>query len=981
MRTSLTPGLASRTKALEVNVKIRSGEEQPLYQRLSLLSDFVNIQSLALHGTFLIDDSEDERFFLQIKELFVSLRSLKLRIRNFCMTDRNPKLSETIISTMRNLKSLSLNVMHWDSHIFQTLFVRTSNAFPSLESLYIGPIEYPHFISGIVATDDKATKCRKFIDFCDLLTMAETTDRCRGVHQLPMPNLRSLSGDFLAVYPLLRIYAPQLLSIGLEEECDLCTMLHVSSLRNAMLKDLCAYWCAHPHRVPAHLHSFSLWSNRKCHPDATKVNLRSFLRKSIGSLRHLNLEGLAYDIRVMIEWLKSPEDAEEVNLPGSVGRSNVGCFAQLRTFTWHPMDITEESSSSISAQHNSAAVANPFGLSSLFRTLGLNAPLLEEVSFSPRNRAILPLAAIGTSDMMQLRRLSLRHAHTLYDAPRQEFVMYRSFVHLQSVDLEDIGTYISEHSLLQVLPFWPQLEEFRLVQRSHEQTVCQTPREAERAVQAAFNVSGTINEYFRRYFGVECPDQHLRASPTAAAASAAASAAPTFRDRSAAPKTTNRTTTALRTKSGTKSSLVVNHGYYFLLYHGALSSGWMSGSLHAITGSDHLASILPVILSQRWQAGLMYGLVWGFGHGLTSFVLGVTALGMKSMVISPSSSTSLFLHKYRYFGDFVSAATILIIGLMGLYENSLDSTHSSEESPSNPSPANDEFSLSESSSTRATDEGSSSSSSKKKNVSTKYTAVCYDSVKLVSVFVHGAALGLSLDGLPSLTPAVVLASNHVLVFLSSYWLSTAVIMGIASSLVAEVSRFLTKHSKQRHVDSLPLADVDVEAVSGRSGSSVSEPAFEEPDYENKLARVASWAACLIGFGYLALSLMRLYLQVYFASFSLTELAEGHPYPFYWMQVLSVPMAAAAPSNNDGLPTMNDGTGGVSTAATLMSGFVDDATAHHLEYHQTHGIPLVDILWTVFSLISVVVALVKGLGSDVIYNIVVHGSSRKYANQQ
>lgn len=423
---------------------------------------------------------------------------------------------------------------------------------------------------------------------------------------------------------------------------------------------------------------------------------------------------------------------------------------------------------------------------------------------------------------------------------------------------------------------------------------------------------------------------------------------------------------------------VVNHGYYFLLYHGALSSGWMSGSLHAITGSDHLASILPVILSQRWQAGLMYGLVWGFGHGLTSFALGVTALGMKSMVISPSSSTSLFLHKYRYFGDFVSAATILIIGLMGLYENALDSTHSNEESPASPSPENGEFSRSESS-TRASDDGSSSSG--RKNVSTKYTAVCYDSVKLLSVFVHGAALGLSLDGLPSLTPAVVLASNHVLVFLSSYWLSTAVIMGIASSLVAEVSRFLTKRSKQRHVDSLPLPDVDVEAVRGRSGSSVSEPAFEEPDYENRLARVASWAACLIGFGYLALSLTRLYLQIYFASFSPTELAEGHPYPFYWMQVLSVPMTAAVVPANDGLPTMNDGTGGVSAAATLMSGFVDDATAHHLEYHHTHGIPMVDIIWTVFSLISVVVALVKGLGSDVIYNIVVQGSSRKYATQQ
>lgn len=551
MHTSLTPGLASRTKSLEVNVKIRSGQEQPLYERLSLLSEFVNIQSLALYGIFPMDDSEDDRFFQRIRELFTSLRSLKLCIRNFCMTDRNPKLSETIIGNMRNLKSLSLNIMHWDSNIFQTLFVRTSNAFPSLESLYIGPIEYPYFISGIVVADDMATKCRKFIEFCDSLTLVGDADRSHRSYQLPMPNLRALSGDFLAVYPLLRIYAPQLLSIGLEEECDLCTMLHVGSLRNAMLKDLRTYWRDHQHQVPVHLHSFSLFSNRKCHPDAAKVYLRSFLRKSIGSLRHLHLEGLAYDVRVMIEWLKSPEDLEEVDLSESddpLGRNTAsvcdyGCFAQLRTFIWHPMDLTEVSTS-FSAQHNSAAVTNPFGLSNLFQILGLNAPLLEEVSFLPRSRAILPLAAIGTSDMMQLRRLSLRHTHTIYNAPRQEFVVYRAFVHLQCVVFEDIGTYISEHSLLQVLPFWPQLEEFRLVQRSQEQTF-QTGRDSERAVQAAVNGSRSINEYFRRYIGVEYPDHHLWGSPTAAASTSVS-------DRSAAPKTTTSKTSTSRAKSDTK---------------------------------------------------------------------------------------------------------------------------------------------------------------------------------------------------------------------------------------------------------------------------------------------------------------------------------------------------------------------------------------------------------------------------------------------
>lgn len=553
MHTSLSPGLATRTKALEVNVKIRSGQEQPLCQRLSLLSEFVNIQSLLLHGTLPMDDSEDDRFFQRIKELFVSLRCLKIRIRNFCMTDRNPMLSETIMGSMRHLKSLSLSVMHWDGNIFQTLFVRTSNAFPSLESLYIGPIEYPNFISDMVSSDDATTKCRKFIDFCNSLAATVDGSRCYRAHPLPMPNLRALSGDFLAVYPLLRIYAPQLLSIGLEEESDHCTMKNIGSLRNLMLKDFRSYWRENQHRVPVHLHSFSLCSNRKIYAtegftvDSAKVRLRYFLRKSVSSLRHLILEGLAYDIRDMIGWIRSPQSLDD-DRPSEAGDLSVSClglpefpnFSQLRTFIWHPVDIGEESTS-VSAHHSSEALTNPSGLCRFYRILGLRAPLLEELSFLPRNRAILPLSAIGDSDMLQLRRLSLRHTHTIYHSPRREFLMYRSFVNLQCLVLEDIGTYISEHSLLQVLPFWPQLEEFRLVQRSHGQSY-QLNGDAERALKAAVKVSQSINEYFRRYLGIDYPDQHLfEQSATIAAA------APS--DRSAAPKTTIKSGSKIFAKS------------------------------------------------------------------------------------------------------------------------------------------------------------------------------------------------------------------------------------------------------------------------------------------------------------------------------------------------------------------------------------------------------------------------------------------------
>lgn len=463
---------------------------------------------------------------------------------------------------------------------------------------------------------------------------------------------------------------------------------------------------------------------------------------------------------------------------------------------------------------------------------------------------------------------------------------------------------------------------------------------------------------------------------------------------------------------------IVQNSHYILLYHTALSSGWLSGSLHAITGSDHLASLLPIILAQRWRSGLLYGAIWGFGHGLTSFIVGSTACGMKNFVFgSAASNATVFLRKYRYLSDIVTATTILVIGIMGIYESSSEDNEGSETTiqdrlVAKASSSCDNLSA-KSNTTIELEDGYSSlspgdsiksrnpsdksnsentisigtdrdmavdvvtqSSSRKRNISSKYTATFYDSVKLMSVCIHGAALGLSLDGLPSLTPAIILEQRQTLVFLGMYWLSTTVIMSLAACIVAEASYYFTSkqqsHSSRRMSSSTKSSSnlaADVESNStekGQPNTLLSDIDYEKMHYENRLARVASLAACLIGSGYLILSLMRLCLQYFYA--------DGvHNLEGTWVQLWMI--ALAVPFNHQEhsfLPVMNDGTGSdVSRASNDDNRFV--ASLLTTPPHEIPPVPMqedsasaIDISLTVISTVSILVALLYGLGGGKLF---------------
>ena len=110
-----------------------------------------------------------------------------------------------------------------------------------------------------------------------------------------------------------------------------------------------------------------------------------------------------------------------------------------------------------------------------------------------------------------------------------------------------------------------------------------------------------------------------------------------------------------------------------VLFNSAIIGGILSGSLHALTGSDHLAALLPLIFGKRWWQGCFYGCIWGLGHGLTSGAIGLFSYTLKSYFVK---TTQLF-EQFGYVIDAIVGITLVVIGIMGMYEASHDESNDS----------------------------------------------------------------------------------------------------------------------------------------------------------------------------------------------------------------------------------------------------------------------------------------------------------------
>ena len=231
----------------------------------------------------------------------------------------------------------------------------------------------------------------------------------------------------------------------------------------------------------------------------------------------------------------------------------------------------------------------------------------------------------------------------------------------------------------------------------------------------------------------------------------------------------------------------------------AVFGGLFAGSLHALSGPDHLAAILPLILGKNWVTASYYGCTWGYGHGLSSSLLGVLGFFLKDSFVRKN-----VLPQLTTLADYAVGVTLIIIGIMGVLEIQ-QSESDGEATPILPIAAAEE----------GQDQHGEVPLSSKWGSQTSEPLVATDAVRVstavlaenelsqisprlrqlaatMTVFANGFLLGLSWDGLPSLAPTLALDSWHTLFcFLAAYCAGTVGGIGGASVVIAASTRWLS----------------------------------------------------------------------------------------------------------------------------------------------------------------------------------------------
>jgi len=226
---------------------------------------------------------------------------------------------------------------------------------------------------------------------------------------------------------------------------------------------------------------------------------------------------------------------------------------------------------------------------------------------------------------------------------------------------------------------------------------------------------------------------------------------------------------------------------------GAMTGGLFSGSLHAISGPDHLAALIPKCCGQRWYKAVRIGALWGMGHGISATLIGITAFGLKNRLRSSMTvGLKQVLARASHATELAVGISIVLIGIMGIRE----AKEWEEEI---------EGGVPQSLSSAAVEPGVKTTSAR-------------------AVVMNGLLHGLSWDGAPSLAPALALATwSGNLTFLTAYSLGTTLAMAMATTIIGEGTR--------------------------RAGE-----VFDRPDIPQKLSLGSSYLAIGIGFIWCALTL-------------------------------------------------------------------------------------------------------------------------------
>jgi hypothetical protein len=88
----------------------------------------------------------------------------------------------------------------------------------------------------------------------------------------------------------------------------------------------------------------------------------------------------------------------------------------------------------------------------------------------------------------------------------------------------------------------------------------------------------------------------------------------------------------------------------------ALSAGLLAGLVHALSGPDHLSAVAPLVVEER-RRGWTTGLLWGMGHSVGVWGVGLLALALRGLLpVDRLSSVS----------ERLVGAVLIGVGLWGL---------------------------------------------------------------------------------------------------------------------------------------------------------------------------------------------------------------------------------------------------------------------------------------------------------------------------
>lgn len=220
-------------------------------------------------------------------------------------------------------------------------------------------------------------------------------------------------------------------------------------------------------------------------------------------------------------------------------------------------------------------------------------------------------------------------------------------------------------------------------------------------------------------------------------------------------------------------------------------SGALAGAVHAVSGPDHLAALIPLCMGKGVTA-FKEGAIWGLGHGLGCSIMGFFGVIFKRFIN---------IHVVSEYMEFVVGFTLIVLGFLGIRRSQKWKEHDHEHSHEHHHSLLKKYKQNKNESMMTGDIENNLNSANDiimtddngpKSIMNKF-ADCLESSPLITILITGIIHGFSGTGhilgvIPALTYKDI---KNGMQYLSAFCVGTAVSMSIFTMFVGLIGVLIT----------------------------------------------------------------------------------------------------------------------------------------------------------------------------------------------